>query len=232
MVIPPLPSNIAPRIQLSLLLPSSLPLSHHHHLSLVGSRDSKLAGTWLSLSLRRLTIRSATQSLEMTTRFPSPPPHYNNTNAARDDQFSNSNDHHNYPTSTVNFDAVQPAPVPHRSALTPYLTLPHYLSLSWLAYPIISLLFVAFRLVDSTSSAHDGVADAKTDLMASCLAAQRAASSAASMPRYLAIGSNDAIQASVDAAMDAARLTMILRCVISVRVARFLNKLTHMICTA
>lgn len=146
----------------------------------------------------------------MTTRFPSPPPHYN-TSATRDDQFSNSNDHTNVSTSTVNLDAVQPAPVPHRSALTPYLTLPHYLSLTWLAYPVISLLFVAFRLIDSTASAKGGVADAKTDLMASCLAAQRAASSAASMPRYLAIGSNDAIQASVDAAMDAARLTMILR---------------------
>lgn len=151
----------------------------------------------------------------MTTRFPSPPPHYNTNDANRDDTLSSSNDHHhaNASTSTVNFDAVQPAPVPHRSALTPYLTLPHLLSLTWLAYPVISLLFIAYRLIDSTSNASSNIADAKSELMASCLAAQRAASVAASMPRYLAIGSNDAIQAAVDASMNAARLTMILRCV-------------------
>lgn len=139
------------------------------------------------------------------TRFPSPPPNYNR------ELPSSSNDH---TTSAVNFDAVQPAAaVPHRSALTPYLTLPHLLSLTWLAYPIISLLFIAFRLIDSTASANEGVADAKANLMTSCLAAERAATAAASMPRYLAIGSNDAIQAAVNASMDAARLTMVMRCV-------------------
>lgn len=149
----------------------------------------------------------------MTTRFPSPPPNYNQGLSGGHD--TSSNDHMNNlnaSSSTVNFDAVQPAPaVPHRRALTPYLTLGHHLSLTWLAYPIISLLFVAFRLIDSTASATDGVADAKANLLTSCLAAQRAASAAASMPRYLAIGSNDAIQGAVDASMDADRLTMILR---------------------
>jgi hypothetical protein len=143
----------------------------------------------------------------MTTRFTSPPPHYN-MNDHHDDTLSSQN---HGSTSTVNLDAMQPAQVPHRNALTPYLTLPHHLSLTWLAYPVISLFFVAFRLIDSTSSANDGVADVKADLLTSCLAAQRAASSAASMPRYLAIGSNEAIQAAVNASMDAARLTMILR---------------------
>lgn len=143
----------------------------------------------------------------MTTHFTSPPPHYN-MNDDHNDTFSHSM---HASTSTVNLDDVQPAQVPHRTALTPYLTLPHLLSLTWLAYPVISLFFVAFRLIDSTSNAKDGVADAKANLMSSCLAAQRAASSAASMPRYLAIGSNEAIQATVNASMEAARLTMILR---------------------
>lgn len=143
----------------------------------------------------------------MTTRFTSPPPHYN-ANDNHSDAFPNLN---HASTSTVNFDTIQPAQIPHRTALTPYLTLPHLLSLTWLAYPVISLFFVAFRLIDSTSSAKDGVADAKANLLTSCLAAQRAASSAASMPRYLAIGSNEAIQTAVNASMDAARLTMILR---------------------
>ncbi|KAF8323133.1 hypothetical protein DL93DRAFT_2128582 [Clavulina sp. PMI_390] len=143
----------------------------------------------------------------MTTRFPSPPPHYNPD--TRDDRFS-SNDHNamNASSSTINFDDVEPMPAPPRRALTPYLTLPHLLSLTWLAYPVISLLFVAFRLMDSTSNANAGVADAKADLLASCSAAEKAATAVASMPRYLAIGTNDAIQKSMDAAMDAARLTM------------------------
>jgi hypothetical protein len=101
--------------------------------------------------------------------------------------------------------------IPGRDELTPYLTLSHILSLSWLAYPIISLLFVAYRLLDSTSIFQDSVADAKQDLMASCLAAERAASAAASMPRYLAINTNDSIVDAVNAALDAAKQTMIFR---------------------
>jgi hypothetical protein len=72
--------------------------------------------------------------------------------------------------------------------LKPYLTLPYILSLTWLAYPIISLLFVAFRLAISSGSAEDSVADAKEKLLASCSAAEKAATVAASLPRYMAIG--------------------------------------------
>ena len=96
------------------------------------------------------------------------------------------------------------------TTLTPYLTLPYLLSLTWLAYPIISLLFVAFRLSISSQSAEDGVADAKAELLASCAAAEKAATVAASLPRYMAIGTNKQIASAVNDTMNAAREALVL----------------------
>ena len=96
------------------------------------------------------------------------------------------------------------------TTLTPYLTLPYILSLTWLAYPIISLLFVAFRLAISSSAAEDSVEDAKTNLLASCAAAEKAATAAASLPRYMAVGTNKQIAAAVNGTMNAARATLVL----------------------
>ncbi len=146
-------------------------------------------------------------SRPMTTRSPSPPPNYikHNANQAPDPSF----DHHsNTNVGTIDLHDIQSHPNPR--ALTPYLTLPHLLSLTWLASPVISLLFVAFRLVESTASAQDSVQDAKSSLMTSCLAAQRAASAAASMPRYMAVSTNQGIVEAVNASIDASRQTMIL----------------------
>jgi hypothetical protein len=67
------------------------------------------------------------------------------------------------------------APQAHFTALKPYLTLPYLLSLTWLATPIISLLFIIFRLIISQGAAQDSVEDAKGVLIASCAAAERAA---------------------------------------------------------
>lgn len=67
------------------------------------------------------------------------------------------------------------APQAHFTSLKPYLTLPYLLSLTWLATPIISLLFIIFRLIISQGSAQDGVEDAKGILIASCAAAEKAA---------------------------------------------------------
>lgn len=144
----------------------------------------------------------------MTTRYPSPPPNYANNN------MSAQNDNHGLESSsTLNLDQP-PNGEPSRHELTPYLRLSHILSLSWLAYPVISLLFVAYRLFDSTSNSQASIDDAKADLLTSCKAAETAASAAASMPRYLAMGTNDAAVASVNAAMDAAKETMVFRCVL------------------
>ena len=68
----------------------------------------------------------------------------------------------------------------YHTTLTPYLQLPHLLSLTWLAYPILSLLFIAVRLQLSLASSQDAVASAKGDLLAACQAAERAATATAS----------------------------------------------------
>lgn len=96
----------------------------------------------------------------------------------------------------------------YTSTLTPYLQLPHLLSLTWLAYPILSLLFVAFRLQLSLSASQDAVANAKDDLLTSCTAAEQAATSAASMPRIMAIATNQQFMDSVNATLEGARLVL------------------------
>ncbi|KAG8956681.1 plasma membrane fusion protein prm1 [Tulasnella sp. 424] len=95
------------------------------------------------------------------------------------------------------------------NGLTPYLTLPHHLSLTWIATPILSLLFVVFRLFSSISDAQDSGDGAKRVLLSSCNSAQTAATVAASLPRYMAEGTNDSIERAVNDAIDAAKATMI-----------------------
>lgn len=96
------------------------------------------------------------------------------------------------------------------TTMRPYLTLPYLYSLTWLAYPILSLLFVGFRLQISSSAAQDSVADAKGNLLTSCKAAEEAATAAASLPRYLAAASNKQIADAVNGTMNAARATLVL----------------------
>ncbi|KAF5385997.1 hypothetical protein D9615_002597 [Tricholomella constricta] len=108
------------------------------------------------------------------------------------------------------------------STLTPYLQLPHLLSLTWLAYPILSLMFVAFRLQLSLASAEDAVASAKSNLLASCKAAERAATTASSMPRYLAIASNEQFADVVNGTLNAARATLVLALTIMEAVINFI----------
>lgn len=95
-------------------------------------------------------------------------------------------------------------------SLRPYLQLPHLLSLTWLAYPILSLIFIAFRLQLSLGDAQNAVASAKDDLISACKAAEEAATSAASMPRYLALAANEQFADAVNGTMQAARGALIL----------------------
>lgn len=108
------------------------------------------------------------------------------------------------------------------SGLTPYLQLPHILSLTWLAYPILSLLFVAFRLQLSSDSAQTAVNNARDDLLTSCLAAQQAASSTASMPRFMAIATNEQITEAVNASMNGAREALVLALTVMEAIINFL----------
>ncbi|KAF5355577.1 hypothetical protein D9758_006370 [Tetrapyrgos nigripes] len=106
--------------------------------------------------------------------------------------------------------------------LKPYLELPHLLSLTWLAYPILSLIFIAFRLQLSLDSSQDAIASAKDNLLASCKAAEGAATSAASMPRFLATATNAQIADAVNGSMNAARATLILALTIMEAIINFI----------
>ncbi|KIM31343.1 hypothetical protein M408DRAFT_327585 [Serendipita vermifera MAFF 305830] len=96
------------------------------------------------------------------------------------------------------------------SRLRPYLTTAQLISLAAFASPIISLLFVLFRLQASGDVAKDSVNSAKDSLQASCLAAERAASVGASLPRYLAQGVNHQITEASVATMEGVRIALTL----------------------
>lgn len=98
----------------------------------------------------------------------------------------------------------------YHTTLTPYLQLPHLLSLTWLAYPILSLLFIAVRLQLSLASSQDAVASAKGDLLAACQAAERAATATASLPRYMASATNVRIASAVNDTINGSRKALIL----------------------
>lgn len=108
------------------------------------------------------------------------------------------------------------------TTLKPYLELPHLISLTWLAYPILSLLFVAFRLQLSSDSASDAVSSAKDDLLASCKAAEQAATAAASMPRYMAAATNAQITDAVNGTMNGAREALILALTVMEAIINFI----------
>ncbi|KAI0052306.1 hypothetical protein FA95DRAFT_1569389 [Auriscalpium vulgare] len=113
-------------------------------------------------------------------------------------------------------------PAPAQTTLTPYLQRSHRLSLTWLAYPILSLLFIVFRLSLSSDAAQSAVGNAKGDLLASCQAAQQAASSTASMPRFMAAATNEQIADAVNGTMNAARATLVLALTIMEAIINFI----------
>jgi hypothetical protein len=73
----------------------------------------------------------------------------------------------------------------------------------------------------SSDSAQTAINNAKDDLLTGCLAAQKAASSAASMPRFMALATNEQITDAVNASMDAAREALILSLTIMEAVINF-----------
>jgi hypothetical protein len=86
----------------------------------------------------------------------------------------------------------------------------------------LSLIFIAFRLQLSSESAQTAITNAKADLLTGCLAAQKAASSAASMPRFMALATNDQINDAVNASMEAARESLILTLTIMEAIINFI----------
>ncbi|KAF8893468.1 hypothetical protein BD779DRAFT_1436024 [Infundibulicybe gibba] len=122
----------------------------------------------------------------------------------------------NSPPPTYNARSVS------HTSLKPYLSLSHLLSLTWLAYPILSLIFIAFRLQMSLASAQDTIVNAKGDLLSSCKAAEQAATAAASMPRYLALASNQQFADAVNGSINAARAALVLALTIMEAIINFI----------
>src|SRR5689334_1850403 len=122
----------------------------------------------------------------------------------------------------MSWNAPPPTYDTHSTQLRPYLQLPHLLSLTWLAYPILSLVFVIFRLQNSLSSSQDAVTTAKADLLASCRAAEKAATAAASMPRYMALATNERIASAVNDSMNAARAALVLALTVMEAIINFI----------
>jgi K+-transporting ATPase A subunit len=108
------------------------------------------------------------------------------------------------------------------TTLKPYLQLPHLLSLTWLAYPILSLLFVAFRLQLSSAASQDAIANAKGNLLTSCKAAEQAATAAASMPRYMAVATNQQFADAANGTMNAAREALVLALTVMETIINFI----------
>ncbi|KAL4263584.1 Plasma membrane fusion protein PRM1 [Pleurotus pulmonarius] len=127
-----------------------------------------------------------------------------------------------FPSPPPTYDAPSAQIAATSSTLQPYLVLPHLLSLTWLAYPILSLLLVAFRLQLSLASSQDAVASAKDGLLASCKAAERAATSTASIPRYMALATNEQFVDAVNGTLRAARATLVLALTIMEVVINFI----------
>ncbi|KAF9241873.1 hypothetical protein BU15DRAFT_87096 [Melanogaster broomeanus] len=108
------------------------------------------------------------------------------------------------------------------TSLKPYLQLPHLLSLAWLAYPILSLIFVIFRLQLSSAESQTAVANAKDDLLTACQASEQAATAAASIPRYMAIATNQQFADAVNGTMNGARAVLILALTMMEAIINFL----------
>ncbi|KAF9264119.1 hypothetical protein L218DRAFT_998862 [Marasmius fiardii PR-910] len=96
------------------------------------------------------------------------------------------------------------------ASLKPYLELRHHLSLTWVAYPVLSLLLVAFRVQTSLGSVQNSIASAKDNLIAGCRAAEHAATSAASMPRFMALATNEGFADTVNGSLNVARAALVL----------------------
>ncbi|KZT50857.1 hypothetical protein CALCODRAFT_521734 [Calocera cornea HHB12733] len=112
------------------------------------------------------------------------------------------------PTANRFTAPVDPATVD--TPLPPYLRLADHYSLTWLATPVVSLIFVLIKLVLSSFDVQDAVAEMKADVLSSCQAAERAATVAASLPRYMAEGTNKGIVDTVNGTIDGAKDILIL----------------------
>ncbi|SAM82596.1 related to PRM1-Pheromone-regulated multispanning membrane protein [Ustilago bromivora] len=108
------------------------------------------------------------------------------------------------PPYTQHSFASMPPPPPQTPTLKPSLGLPSRLLLSTLSIPLISLLFVAFRLLSSSRNASDSVASTKASLLSACHNAESVASLTASLPHFLATTANVHLSQSITSSVHGA----------------------------
>lgn len=109
--------------------------------------------------------------------------------------------------------SAAPPAYPAHEHLGPYLRLSHRLSLAPFAYPIIAVAFVAVRFYLAFRSAKNLVQDAKELIISGCLGAQRAATSAVSIPRWMALETNEQLINVARGTLEASRQGLHVRCV-------------------
>ena len=90
----------------------------------------------------------------------------------------------------------------------PYLAFAHLISLTWLAYPILSLGFVIFNLQLALSAVEANAQNTKSALLSSCYAAQAASSASASLPRYIAISLNRSYSTAINDSLNTAQAAL------------------------
>lgn len=120
-----------------------------------------------------------------------PLPSYENHNLSPIvEQYNGGPLHH---TSAPTGDIKEPfdTPPPHHSTvyqttLSPYLTLPPQLLLSFFSPIILSLLFTCIHLAVNGTDIKDNISHARADLLAACTKAEDRMTTFASLPRYLA----------------------------------------------
>lgn len=85
----------------------------------------------------------------------------------------------------------------------PYLSVWDLISLGWLYFPVISLILISFSLFIAAQSADSGVEDAKKALLGACGAAEKGATMAANIPRYIAQATTEELNSAIHESLTA-----------------------------
>ncbi|KAB8346064.1 hypothetical protein FH972_023116 [Carpinus fangiana] len=98
-------------------------------------------------------------------------------------------------------EAVQKAPT-EDPKITPYVAYRGHLSQVWINRWTVLLLLVLARLLLATVDLNDGIGSAQREALSACTGVESAASAMASMPHYMAQGTNDLVAKGVENAIN------------------------------
>ncbi|CAG8564516.1 1332_t:CDS:2 [Paraglomus occultum] len=112
------------------------------------------------------------------------------------------------PSEKNSAGAQKPPLVPSTTTIHPYIGLRAKLSQAWLAYPIIALLFIVFRLLSAIKTIPTLVDEIKQNALRSCNALETATSTVTSLPHFMAGGFNRATVDGVNLSIKAIANTL------------------------